>query len=232
MQAFFQRVDLAAHRQQVAQVAAQLKENPPPRALTPPPKRSVGRPKRERSAEEVLAAATVADALELPEHKRGKYTHWFNSHQRHPARTRSPRWQRSPGGCFSSTERSRSQIRAPVSLYCGIMVRQRTTERATQVRAGRGTCSSAWQGPLSRLTGRSWRRRRHLRHSAEAAQRRYSSQLSHHTLGDACCAARQAPCSLESADSVANMDLKLGAPQSSFAVSLARSHYCRFKAPR
>ena len=79
MQSFFQRVDLAAHRQQVAQVAAQLKENPPPRALTPPPKRSVGRPKLKRPAEEALAAAAAADALELPEPKRGKYTRWFNS---------------------------------------------------------------------------------------------------------------------------------------------------------
>lgn len=81
MQAFFQRIDLAAHRQQVAQLAAQFKENPPPRALTPPPKRSVGRPKLKRPAEEALAAAAAAaaDTLELPESKRGKYTRWFNS---------------------------------------------------------------------------------------------------------------------------------------------------------
>lgn len=78
MQAFFQRIDLAAHRQQVAQVATQLKENQP-RALTPPPKRTVGRPKLKRSAEELLEAAAAADALELPENKRGKYTRWFNS---------------------------------------------------------------------------------------------------------------------------------------------------------
>jgi hypothetical protein len=79
MHTFFQRVDLAAYRQQVAQVAAQLKENPPPRAPTPPPRRSVGRPKRKLLAEEVLVAAAAADALELPEHKRGTYTRWFNS---------------------------------------------------------------------------------------------------------------------------------------------------------
>jgi hypothetical protein len=40
MQAFFPRIDLAAHRQQVARVATQLKENPPAAA---PPKLAVGR---------------------------------------------------------------------------------------------------------------------------------------------------------------------------------------------
>ena len=83
MQAFYQRVDKAAHRQQVQQVAEQLKEHPPPRALTPPPKLKPGRPKLKRTAEEVLAAATAADAVvaELPQPKRarGNYTRWFDS---------------------------------------------------------------------------------------------------------------------------------------------------------
>jgi hypothetical protein len=86
MQVFFPRIDLAAHRQQVAQVAAHLKEHPPP---CPQPKLAVGRPKRVRSSEEVLRAEAAANALRLDpeEHgiaqahivKRGKYTRWFNS---------------------------------------------------------------------------------------------------------------------------------------------------------
>lgn len=81
MQAFFPRVDLAEHRQQVQQIAEQLKEYSPPRALIPPPKRGVGRPKLKRTAAEVLTAAADADALieKLPQHKRGKYTRWFSS---------------------------------------------------------------------------------------------------------------------------------------------------------
>lgn len=79
MKAFFQPVDLAAHRQQVQQVAQQLKERPPPRAPTPPLVRSVGRPRNKRSAEDVLAAAAAAEALQLPDSKRGKYTRWFSS---------------------------------------------------------------------------------------------------------------------------------------------------------
>jgi len=79
MQSFFQPVDLAAYRQQVRQLAEHLKEHPLPRAATPPPKRAVGRPKLKRAAEEVLEAAATADALQLPTHKRGKYTRWFNS---------------------------------------------------------------------------------------------------------------------------------------------------------
>jgi hypothetical protein len=75
----FPRVDLAAYREQQLQIAEQLKEHPPPRALTPPPKRAVGRPKQKRPAEEVLAAAAAADALQLPTLKRGKYTRWFSS---------------------------------------------------------------------------------------------------------------------------------------------------------
>lgn len=79
MKAFFQPVDLAAHRQQIHELAEQLKEHPPPRAPSPPLKKNVGRPKLKRPAEDVMAAAAAADALQLPDRKRGKYTRWFNS---------------------------------------------------------------------------------------------------------------------------------------------------------
>jgi hypothetical protein len=79
MKAFFQPVDLAAHRQQIRQIAEHLKEHPPARASSPQPKRGVGRPKLKRPAAEVMAAAAAADALQLPDHKRGKYTRWFSS---------------------------------------------------------------------------------------------------------------------------------------------------------
>ena len=79
MQNFFKRVDAADHRQQIQQLADHLKEHPPPRAAPPPLARSVGRPKLKRDAEEALASAAAADALELPDSKRGKYTRWFDS---------------------------------------------------------------------------------------------------------------------------------------------------------
>ena len=81
MQAFFQRVDLAAYRDQQQAVANHLTEHPPPRAVTPPAKRTVGRPKLKRPAAHVLAAAAAADALDLqvPDSKRVRYTRWFNS---------------------------------------------------------------------------------------------------------------------------------------------------------
>lgn len=79
MKAFFQRIDLAQYREDVQQLATRLPEHPLPRALTPAPPRKPGRPRKKREAEVVLAAAAAADALELPEHKRGKYTRWFNS---------------------------------------------------------------------------------------------------------------------------------------------------------
>lgn len=79
MQAFFARVDLAAYREQQQQIAEQLKENPPPRAVLPPPTRAVGRPKIKRTADAVLASAAAADALVAQaESKRGRYTRWFN----------------------------------------------------------------------------------------------------------------------------------------------------------
>lgn len=81
MKAFYQRIDKAAYREHVQQVAEQLKEHPPPRAGTPPPKQPVGRPKLKRPAEEELVAAAAADTLieQLPQPKRGKYTRWFDS---------------------------------------------------------------------------------------------------------------------------------------------------------
>lgn len=81
MQAFFPRVDLAEYREQQRAIAAQLAEHPPPRAVSPPPKRAVGRPKLKRSVEAVLAAASAAADLDLhvPDSKRGKYTRWFSS---------------------------------------------------------------------------------------------------------------------------------------------------------
>jgi hypothetical protein len=79
MQAYFARVDLAAYREQQQQIAEHLKENPPPRAATPPSARAVGRPKVKRSVDAVLASAAAADALaEHADSKRGKYTRWFN----------------------------------------------------------------------------------------------------------------------------------------------------------
>jgi len=83
MHGFFQRIDKAAYREQMQQVAEHLKEHPPPRAITPPPLQPVGRPKLKRSAEQELAEAAAADAFiaELPQLKRarGKYTRWFDS---------------------------------------------------------------------------------------------------------------------------------------------------------
>jgi len=82
MQAFCQRVDLAAYRQQQLAVADFLAENPPPRAVTPPPKRTVGRPKQKRTLDETLEAAAdaaSAAASQLNKRVRGEYTRWFNS---------------------------------------------------------------------------------------------------------------------------------------------------------
>lgn len=79
---FFQRVsDAAEYRDQVQRIAKQLEEHPLPHPPTPPPTRPVGRPKQKRSAEEVIAAAAAAGDViaELPQHKRGKYTRWFDS---------------------------------------------------------------------------------------------------------------------------------------------------------
>ena len=81
LSSFFQRIDKAAHREQVQQQADYLKEHPPPRAPTPPPRRPVGRPPLKRPAEEVLASAVAADAVieQLPQQKRGRYTQWLDS---------------------------------------------------------------------------------------------------------------------------------------------------------
>jgi hypothetical protein len=83
MQAFFERVDLAKFRQDIQDLADHMKEHPPPRAITPPPKREPGRPKLKRPADEELAAAAAADTLieKLQQQKRsrGTYTRWFNS---------------------------------------------------------------------------------------------------------------------------------------------------------
>lgn len=81
---FFARIDKAAHREQVLQVAEQLKDNPPLRAATPPPKRPVGRPPLKRSAEQALISAAAAEAVIEQFHaatpnKRGTYTRWFSS---------------------------------------------------------------------------------------------------------------------------------------------------------
>ena len=59
LSAFFQRVDAADHRKQVDRTTAVLAENLAAPAETP--KRSVGRPKRARTVEEVLRAAMLAD---------------------------------------------------------------------------------------------------------------------------------------------------------------------------
>ena len=79
MRAFFAHIDKDLWRSQQLQTAEHLKEHPPPRAPSPPLKRAVGRPKLKRPAEEVLAAAAAADALQLPPSKRGTYTRWFSS---------------------------------------------------------------------------------------------------------------------------------------------------------
>lgn len=81
MLSFFSPIDAAAHREQVQRLADQLKDNPLPRAATPPPKRSVGRPRLKRSAEAELFDAAAAEAVieQLPQLKRGKYTRWFDS---------------------------------------------------------------------------------------------------------------------------------------------------------
>jgi hypothetical protein len=79
MLSFFSRVDAAAHRQHVQQVADELKEHLPQHPLSPPPKRPVGRPKLKRSADEELTAAAAAEQFKEEQHKRAKYTHWFDS---------------------------------------------------------------------------------------------------------------------------------------------------------
>ena len=82
MQAFFHRVDLAAYRQQQQTTAQYLHEHPPPRALSPPPKRAVGRPKLKREADEVLSAAADARSIaatQANKRLRGEYTRWFDT---------------------------------------------------------------------------------------------------------------------------------------------------------
>lgn len=82
MQAFFQRVDLAAYREQQQAVASYLNENPPPRSVTPPPKRAVGRPKHKRALDEVLEAGAEAASTastQVNKRVRGEYTRWFDS---------------------------------------------------------------------------------------------------------------------------------------------------------
>jgi hypothetical protein len=84
LSSFFARIDKAAHREQVLQVAEQLKDNPPLRAATPPPRRPVGRPAIKRTAEQALISAAAADAVieqcrAATPNKRGTYTRWFSS---------------------------------------------------------------------------------------------------------------------------------------------------------
>ena len=70
-------------RKRIAQeLATALASVPPPAPA--PPKRTVGRPKRERTLAEAAAAAAAAapekaDSEEQPAAKRGKYTNWFTS---------------------------------------------------------------------------------------------------------------------------------------------------------
>jgi hypothetical protein len=69
-------------RERIAQeLATALASVPPPAPA--PPKRTVGRPKRERTLAETAAAAAAApekaDSEEQPAAKRGKYTNWFTS---------------------------------------------------------------------------------------------------------------------------------------------------------
>lgn len=79
MQAFFQRVDAAAYRQQTQQIADKLKEHPPPCAPITSQPRPIGRPPKKREAAAELADAAAAAEMELPAAKRGKYTKWFDS---------------------------------------------------------------------------------------------------------------------------------------------------------
>lgn len=71
-------------RERIAQeLATALASVPPPAPA--PPRRTVGRPKRERTLAEAAAAAAAAaapekaDSEEQPAAKRGKYTNWFTS---------------------------------------------------------------------------------------------------------------------------------------------------------
>src|SRR4051812_29191011 len=87
MLSFFKRVnDAKEYTDQLQLIAEQLKEHPPPRATTPPPKRAVGRPKLKRPAAEVLADVAAAEAVLTGIHQadkkkhRGEYSlRWFDS---------------------------------------------------------------------------------------------------------------------------------------------------------
>ena len=81
MQSHFASVDLDKYRQQQQATAQYLHEHPPPRALAPPPKRAVGRPKQKRPAEDVLAAAADAAQQAATQVNKRVRTHarWFSS---------------------------------------------------------------------------------------------------------------------------------------------------------
>jgi hypothetical protein len=72
--------DKAAQTKRIAEAVKKHLPRPPPAPAT---KRSVGRPKQVRTANEALSAATAPAAAEVaePEAKRarGSYTHWFSS---------------------------------------------------------------------------------------------------------------------------------------------------------
>lgn len=84
MEAFFSRIDSADYRAQVTLTAAAANRDAAAAAATrppAPPKRPVGRPKRERDAAATLSAASAEtrSKKQRGSGSRGEYTDWFSS---------------------------------------------------------------------------------------------------------------------------------------------------------
>jgi len=80
----FKRLDALEKAQQTQRIAQQLRDNPPPAPTPSPPKRAPGRPKKQRTVDEVASAAAAGPAAAAGEPaakqvRSGGYTHWFET---------------------------------------------------------------------------------------------------------------------------------------------------------
>jgi hypothetical protein len=76
----FKRIDAHEHAQQNLRIAEHLAKCLPPLPPVAPLPRPVGRPKKQRTADEAVSSTAAAAAAEPPSKRaRGTYTHWFAS---------------------------------------------------------------------------------------------------------------------------------------------------------